>query len=58
MQHPAGEDAGREMPMRKVAFAGFIATAIEFYDLYIYGTAAALVLGGRSSRISTRPPEP
>lgn len=32
--------------MRKVAFASFIGTAIEFYDFYIYGTAAALVLGG------------
>ncbi len=38
----------REAPtsMRKVAFASFIGTAIEFYDFYIYGTAAALVLGG------------
>jgi hypothetical protein len=27
----------------KVAFASFIGTAIEFYDFYIYGTAAALV---------------
>ena len=32
--------------MGKVAFANFIGTAIEFYDFYIYGTAAALVLGG------------
>jgi MFS family permease len=31
--------------MRKVAFASFIGTAIEFYDFYIYGTAAALVFG-------------
>ena len=46
MQHPAGEDAGREMSMRKVAFASFIGTAIEFYDFYIYGTAAAPALGG------------
>ncbi|MGW4020975.1 MFS transporter [Streptomyces sp. NPDC005009] len=29
---------------RRVARAGFIGTAIEFYDYYIYGTAAALVL--------------
>jgi metabolite-proton symporter len=32
--------------MGKVAFASFVGTAIEFYDFYIYGTAAALVLGG------------
>ncbi|MBA2343465.1 MAG: MFS transporter, partial [Rubrobacter sp.] len=32
--------------MGKVAFASFIGTAIEFYDFYIYGTAAALVFGG------------
>lgn len=31
--------------MRKIAFASFVGTAIEFYDFYIYGTAAALVLG-------------
>ncbi|OBG88494.1 MFS transporter [Mycobacterium sp. E802] len=30
-------------PMRRVAFASFVGTAIEFYDFYIYGTAAALV---------------
>lgn len=29
--------------MRKVAFASFVGTAIEFYDFYIYGTAAALI---------------
>ena len=46
MQHPAGEDTGGEMSMRKVDFASFIGTAIDFYDFYIYGTAAALGLGG------------
>ncbi|OLP02463.1 MFS transporter [Mycolicibacterium porcinum] len=30
-------------PMRRVAFASFVGTAIEFYDFYIYGTAAALI---------------
>ncbi len=29
--------------MGRVAFVSFIGTAIEFYDFYIYGTAAALV---------------
>jgi metabolite-proton symporter len=30
---------------RRIAFASFVGTAIEFYDFYIYGTAAALVFG-------------
>ncbi|MEU2508439.1 MFS transporter [Streptomyces sp. NPDC007863] len=30
--------------LRRIATASFIGTAIEFYDYYIYGTAAALVL--------------
>jgi MHS family shikimate/dehydroshikimate transporter-like MFS transporter len=32
-----------EGSVRKVAFASFIGTAVEWYDFYIYGTAAALV---------------
>src|SRR5579872_6069551 len=30
---------------RRVIFASFIGTAIEFYDFYVYATAAALVIG-------------
>jgi len=41
----AGVDIGQEAPMKKIAFASFVGTAIEFYDFYIYGTAAALVFG-------------
>jgi metabolite-proton symporter len=35
---------GARMSRRAIALASFIGTAIEFYDYYIYGTAAALVL--------------
>jgi hypothetical protein len=31
--------------VRRIAVASFVGTAIEFYDFYIYGTAAALVVG-------------
>ncbi|MEV0601480.1 MFS transporter [Streptomyces sp. NPDC050315] len=40
---PAGDEGSPES-LRRVAVASFIGTAIEFYDFYIYGTAAALVL--------------
>jgi MFS transporter, MHS family, shikimate and dehydroshikimate transport protein len=33
----------QQTSIRQVAFASFIGTAIEFYDFYVYGTAAALV---------------
>ncbi len=47
MERMGGEGLGRQTTsMGKVAFASFIGTAIEFYDFYIYGTAAALVFGG------------
>ena len=47
MERIAGEGVGQETTsMGKVAFASFTGTAVEFYDFYMYGTAAALVFGG------------
>ncbi len=31
--------------MGRLAAASLVGTAVEFYDFYVYGTAAALVLG-------------
>jgi MHS family shikimate/dehydroshikimate transporter-like MFS transporter len=36
-------DVGRRRPIRQVALASFIGTAVEWYDFFVYGTAAALV---------------
>jgi MFS transporter, MHS family, shikimate and dehydroshikimate transport protein len=38
-----GEDTGMQSSIRKVVVASFIGTTIEWYDYFIYGTAAALV---------------
>jgi len=38
-----GEGAGRPTPMRTVVLASLIGTAIEWYDFFLYATAAALV---------------
>jgi MFS transporter, MHS family, shikimate and dehydroshikimate transport protein len=36
---------GRPVSIRQVAAASFIGTTIEWYDFFLYGTAAALVFG-------------
>jgi MFS transporter, MHS family, shikimate and dehydroshikimate transport protein len=36
-------EAGHRKSIQQVAFASFIGTAVEWYDFFVYGTAAALV---------------
>jgi MHS family shikimate/dehydroshikimate transporter-like MFS transporter len=43
MDRVGGEDRGQETSVTKVALASFIGTAIEWYDYFLFGTAAALV---------------
>src|SRR4028118_834755 len=45
MERVGGEDVGLPTSIRKVVIASFIGTTIEWYDYFIYGTAAALVFG-------------
>ncbi len=46
MDRIGGEQEGQTGSIRQVALASFIGTAIEWYDFFLYGTAAALVFGG------------
>ena len=39
------EPAARTLGVGRIVVASLIGTTIEFYDFYIYGTAAALVIG-------------
>jgi MFS transporter, MHS family, shikimate and dehydroshikimate transport protein len=38
-----GAQMGHRQSIRQVAFASFVGTAVEWYDFFVYGTAAALV---------------
>ena len=40
-----GQGGGETRSVKKVAAASFIGTTIEWYDFFLYGTAAALVFG-------------
>ena len=45
------EPQGRNQSVRQVVAASFIGTTIEWYDFFLYGTAAALVFNkGSASR--------
>jgi len=45
MERVGGENTGQTSSIRQVALASFVGTAIEWYDFFLYGTAAALVFG-------------
>jgi MFS transporter, MHS family, shikimate and dehydroshikimate transport protein len=45
MERIGGEGEGQTSSIRQVALASFIGTAIEWYDFFLYGTAAALIFG-------------
>jgi MFS transporter, MHS family, shikimate and dehydroshikimate transport protein len=39
----SGEHMGRVSSIRQVAIASLVGTALEWYDYFLYGTAAALI---------------
>jgi MFS transporter, MHS family, shikimate and dehydroshikimate transport protein len=45
MERVGGEQIGETQSIRQVAMASFVGTAIEWYDFFLYGAAAALVFG-------------
>jgi metabolite-proton symporter len=42
---PTGPGDAKRTPIVKVVFASLIGTAVEWYDFFLYGSAAALVFG-------------
>src|SRR5215212_7094988 len=45
MERSGGEETGQTADIRQVLGASFIGTTIEWYDFFLYGTAATLVFG-------------
>ncbi len=45
MERVGGEQMGETQSLRQVIAAAFIGTTIEWYDFFLYGSAAALVFG-------------
>ena len=43
MAEPAGPVTVNDADARKVAFGAFVGTALEWYDFFLFGTAASLV---------------
>jgi MFS transporter, MHS family, shikimate and dehydroshikimate transport protein len=43
MEKRGGDDIEHRRSIRRVAFASFVGTTVEWYDFFLYGTASALV---------------
>ena len=49
------EDAGKEVPVRRLAIASTIGTIIEAYDFVLYGTVATPMISRARTSIFLRP---